>query len=314
MMAEPRTDERSLVPSSPAATHRNTPPTTAERRAVQQITTPAGRFAVIAADHGRPLVEMLDALGAPSTPDEQRAFKADLADTVGRDASAVLLDPDVSLPEIVDRGLLARDVGLLVRIEADGHELEDGLRRSQMIDGLGAGGARALGATAAKVMVFLRADREDLDGYTARLVRGALEDCRRAGLLCVIELMTYPLDEESAEAFAQRKADLVVDGAVLLQECGAKVLKLEYPGSGSACARVTDALQVPWAVLSAGVDHAAFCAQLRDAMDGGADGFIAGRSLWKEAVGRPPSERRRFLDGVARERLHEMLEIVEAAS
>jgi sulfofructosephosphate aldolase len=297
---------------SPDATESALALTTAERRAVQQIKTSGGRFAVIAADHGQPLVDMLEGLGLSGAPEEQRAFKSDLVDTVGRDAGAVLLDPDVSLPDIVDRDLLARDVGLLVRIEADGYEVADGLRQSQLIPGLGAEGARARGATAAKVMVFLRADREDLDGYTAGMVRAALEDCRRAGLLCVMELMTYRLDDESPEAFAARKEDLVVDGAVLLQECGAKVLKLEYPGSASACRRVTDAVDVPWAVLSAGVDHAAFCNQLRDAMDGGADGFIAGRSLWKEAVGRPAPERRRFLDGVARRRMQELLSIVDS--
>ena len=285
---------------------------TAERRAVQQIKTAGGRFAIIAADHGQPLVDMLDALGVSSGPEEQRAFKSDLVDTVGRDASAVLLDPDVSLPEIVDGDILARDVGLLVRIEADGHENADGLRRSQLIEGLGADGARARGATAAKVMVFVRADREDLDGYTAETVRTALEDCRRAGLLCVMELMTYPLDDETPEQFAALKEDLVVNGAVFLQECGSKVLKLEYPGSARACRRVTDAIQVPWAVLSAGVDHEAFCAQLRNSMDGGADGFIAGRSLWKEAVSRPPQERRAFLDGVARRRLEDLVGIVES--
>ncbi len=269
---------------------------------------------MIAADHGQPLVDMLDALGVSSAPEEQRAFKADLVDTVGRDASAVLLDPDVSLPDIVDRDLLARDVGLLVRIEADGHELEDGLRRSELITDLGAEGARARGATAAKVMVFLRADREDLDGYTAGMVRTALEDCRRADLLCVMELMTYRLDDESPEEFAARKEDLVVDGAVFLQECGSKVLKLEYPGSPDGCRRVTDSIDVPWAVLSAGVDHEAFCEQLRASMDGGADGFIAGRSLWKEAVGRPAAERRRFLDEVARRRMEDLLTIVDAAA
>ena len=183
------------------ATHPLTAPSTAERRALQRISTADGRFAVIAADHGQPLVDMLDGLGVPSTPGEQRAFKADLVDTVGRDASAVLLDPDVSLPAIVDRDLLARDVGLLVRIEADGHAMEDGLRRSQLIDGLGAAGARARGGDAAKVMVFLRADREDLDGGTAHVVRAALEDCAKADLLCVMELMTYRLDDESPEAW-----------------------------------------------------------------------------------------------------------------
>jgi sulfofructosephosphate aldolase len=294
-------------------TETTTAPTTAERRALQQIKTSGGRFAVIAADHGQPLVDMLADLGLSTAPEEQRAFKADLVDTVGRDASAVLLDPDVSLPDVVDRDLVARDVGLLVRIEADGHEEEDGLRRSALIPDFGAAAARARGATAAKVMVFLRADREDLDGYTAGVVRAALEDCRRADLLCVMELMTYRLDDESPEQFADRKEDLVVDGAVFLQECGSKVLKLEYPGSADGCRRVTDAIDVPWAVLSAGVDHEAFCEQLRAAMDGGADGFIAGRSLWKEAVGRPAAERRQFLDGVARRRMEDLLAIVDAA-
>jgi tagatose 1,6-diphosphate aldolase len=286
-----------------------TTPSTAERRALQQIATASGRLAVVAADHGDPLVEMLDDLGLPSGHDAQRAFKADLVDTVGRDASAVLLDPDVSLPALVDRGLVGRDVGLLVRIEADGFAVQDGLRRTGMIPELGALGARARGATAAKLMVFLRADREDLDGYTADLVRATLEDCRRAELLCVAELMTYRLEDESPQTFAARKADLVTDGARLLQECGCKLLKLEYPGSAEACARVTDALDVPWALLSAGVDHDAFCDQLRAAMDGGAEGFIAGRSLWKEAVALPAEERRRFLDGTARRRLEALLEI-----
>ena len=224
----------------------------------------------------------------------------------------MLLDPDVSLPQIVDQELLARDVGLIVRIEADGCEVRDGLRESQMISDLGAQGARALGAVAAKIMVFLRADREDLDGYTAQMVRAALEDCRQADLLCVMELMTYRLEDETPEEFTALKEDLVVDGAVLLQECGSKVLKLEYPGSAAGCQRVTDALDVPWAVLSAGVDHDAFCVQLRDAMDGGADGFIAGRSLWKEAVGRPSEERRRFLGEVGRRRMEQMLGIVDS--
>jgi sulfofructosephosphate aldolase len=297
---------------APHITQTGTAPTTAERRALQQLKTSGGHFAVIAADHGRPLVEMLDGLGLASSTEDQRAFKLDLVDTVGREASALLLDPDVSLPQIVDDERLARDVGLIVRIEADGFEVRDGLRESQLIPGLGAQGARALGAVAAKVMVFLRADREDLDGYSAQMVRAVLDDCRRADLLCVMELMTYRLEDETPAQFAAVKEDLVVEGAVLLQECGSKVLKLEYPGSAAGCRRVTDSLDVPWAVLSAGVDHDAFCGQLRDAMDGGADGFIAGRSLWKEAVGQAPEQRRRFLGDVGRRRMQEMLAIVDS--
>jgi tagatose 1,6-diphosphate aldolase len=264
-------------------------------------------FAILAADHGRPLEDMLDGLGLPSGPEAQRAFKADLVDAVGPEAGAVLLDPDVSLPALRDR------VGteLLVRIEGDDVELADGLRRTQMVPDLGAEGARALGADAAKLMVFMRADRDD--AYPAQLVREVLADCRRADLPCVVELMTYRLDDESLERFAARREDLIVDGAVALEECGAEVLKLEYPGSPEGCRRVTDALGVPWAVLSAGVDHEAFRDQLRDAMDGGAAGFIAGRSVWKEAVGLPGDERRAFLQDTARRRFAELVDIVAAA-
>jgi tagatose-1,6-bisphosphate aldolase len=63
-------------------------------------------------------------------------------------------------------------------------------------------------------------------------------------------------------------------------------------------------------VLSAGVDHAAFCDQLRSSMEGGANGFIAGRSLWKEAVGLPAPQRRAFLADTGRRRMAEMRQLV----
>jgi sulfofructosephosphate aldolase len=255
---------------------------------------------------------MLEAAGLPADAEAQRAIKYDIVDTVGRDASAVLLDPDVSVVEIVERGALARDVGLLVRIEADGFDTVGGLRRSRLIDDLGAAGARERGATAAKVMVFVRPDREDLDGYTAELVRAALEDCRREQLLCVIEAMTYRLDDETPAAFAARRGDLIRDSAVLLEACGAKLLKLEYPGSLAACEAVSAAISTPWAVLSAGVDHEAFCEQLGVSMEGGAAGFIAGRSLWKESVGMARDERRAFLDGTVRRRFEQLLAVLDA--
>ncbi len=267
---------------------------------------------MIAVDHGDPLVEMLEAAGLSADAEAQRAIKYDIVDTVGREASAVLLDPDVSVVDIVERRALARDVGLLVRIESDGFDTVGGLRRSRLIDGLGAAGARERGATAAKVMVFVRPDREDLDGYTAQLVRAALEDCGREHLLCVIEAMTYRLDDETPAAFAARRGDLIRDSAVFLAECGAKLLKLEYPGSLAACEAVSSAISTPWAVLSAGVDHEEFCDQLTASVGGGAAGFIAGRSLWKESVRMPPEERRAFLDGTVRRRFEQLLEVLVA--
>lgn len=279
--------------------------------AVRALADASGRLAVLALDHGDPLVAMLHAAGLDASADAQRAIKRDVADTVGRDASALLLDPDVSVRHIVETGALGDGVGLIVRIEADGYDVDDGgLRRSRLIDGLGAAGALDRGGDAAKVMVFVRPDREDLDGHAAALTRAALADCRAHGLPCVIEAMTYRLEGESEAAFAARHGDLVRESAVLLEACGAELLKLEYPGSPAACEAVTASLRVPWAVLSAGVGHEAFCEQLAASRAAGAAGFIAGRSLWKECVALPPAERRAFLDGTARRRFAELVALL----
>ena len=81
--------------------------------------------------------------------------------------------------------------------------------------------------------------------------------------------MTYRLDDESPEDFAARKEDLVVDGAVFLQECGSKVLKLEYPGSaGGVPARHRRDRRAVGGALG-GRRPQAFCEQLRNAMAGG---------------------------------------------
>jgi hypothetical protein len=69
----------------------------------------------------------------------------------------------------------------------------------------------------------------------------------------------------------------------------------------------------PWAVLSAGVDHETFKRTLEEAIAGGASGFIAGRSLWKEAALLERDERRAFLEGEGRRRLAELLALLPSA-
>ena len=122
--------------------------------------------------------------------------------------------------------------------------------------------------------------------------------------------MTYRLEGETPSAFASRRGDLVRESAVFLEACGAKLLKLEYPGSPAACEAVSSAITTPWAVLSAGVDHEEFCEQLSASVRGGAAGFIAGRSLWKECAVMRPSERRAFLEGTVRRRFEQLLEVL----
>ena len=164
-------------------------------------------------------------------------------------------------------------------------------------------------------MVFVRADREDLDGHAATVTRAALADCRAHGLPCVIEAMTYRLDDESEAAFAARHGDLVRESAVLLEACGAELLKLEYPGSAAGVrgGHRGDRRAVGGAVGRAS-GHDEFCAQLAASRRRRRRRASSpGRSLWKECVGLDGAERRAFLDGEVRGRFAELVAVLDAA-
>ncbi|OWK18870.1 hypothetical protein AJ88_03020 [Mesorhizobium amorphae CCBAU 01583] len=91
----------------------------------------------------------------------------------------------------------------------------------------------------------------------------------------------------------------------------AKVLKLPYPGTPDACARITRlAGDVPWAVLSAGVNHSTFLGQVEIAMMNGASGVIAGRSLWKDCISLDRDVQREKLKTIAVSRLREIQAVI----
>lgn len=89
------------------------------------------------------------------------------------------------------------------------------------------------------------------------------------------------------------------------------MLKLPYPGTPEACANITRmAGEVPWAVLSAGVNHATFLGQVEIAMQNGASGVIAGRSLWKDCISLDRDIQRERLKTIAVPRLREIQAVI----
>ena len=124
----------------------------------------------------------------------------------------------------------------------------------------------------------------------------------------VIENLVYALPGEQLSGKARE--DAIIDAAIALDELDIDLLKLEYPGSPDSCRRLADALHRPWAVLSAGVPFEQFSDVLKIAFDeGGASGFIAGRSIWREALPLKGVERQRFLDNMARPRLDDLVAV-----
>ena len=293
---------------------------TAQRRGYRQVCGTDGMMMVVACDQRGAMRKILapDAEAqARISADTLGEVKADIVRCLANHASCVLLDPVCALPKVVDEDVLGRDTGLLIGLDDSGWDVapQTGYRLSRLVPGVSARRVRELGGTGAKLLVYLRPDAPGANKHNLAIIDAAVDDYAREDLLLVVEILTYPLERESPADYAAKFPGLIIEGTRMALEHGAKVLKLPYPGNAEACAEVTRvAGEVPWAVLSAGVDHATFLAQVETAMRAGASGVIAGRALWKDCISLDPALRRDRLSGVALPRLRELQDVVRRSA
>jgi len=74
------------------------------------------------------------------------------------------------------------------------------------------------------------------------------------------------------------------------------IYKLPYPGSATACQKITNLLgAIPWVMLSGGDSFETFLTNFHTAKNNGCAGFLAGRSLWQEALEISPKKREGFI-------------------
>jgi tagatose-1,6-bisphosphate aldolase len=284
-------------------------------RTLADIAGPNGAFSIIAMDQRNTLRRMFTAIGIEATDDDLRQSKADVARALTPLASGILFDPTYGVPAITGNDALAESCGLLVASEpaergkfgAEPITHRDPELNSQWV--------LDLGGDANKFFAQLRADRPapvagepDLVELCLQAVRDVVADCVATGIPSVIENLVYPLPDE--ELTGRRREDAIIEAARALNEIDCDLLKLEYPGSPEGCRRLAEVLDRPWAVLSAGVPFDDFTKVLRIAFDeGGASGFIAGRSVWRESLPLTGQDRAAFLADVARPRLEQLVAV-----
>ncbi|RMC37803.1 tagatose-bisphosphate aldolase [Paracoccus alkanivorans] len=289
--------------------------TTSELRGYQQICGDNGLMMVVACDQRGGMRKVL-----ADTPDAQAAIdeaalgvvKSGIVRHLANKASCVLLDAVCAVPAVVDQGILARDTGLLIGLDASGWDTDrNSYRISKLVPGVTARRVRELGGTGAKLMVYLRPDRPEANEVNIGIIRDCIADFAAEDLLLVVEILTYQLEGESDEAYREAFPGLIVESARISLELGSKVLKLPYPGTAEACARITALCRdVPWAVLSAGVDHETFIGQVETAMQNGASGVIAGRALWKDCISLDPKIHEDRLENIASDRLKQIQDVL----
>jgi len=248
--------------------------------------------------------------------------KLELCSSLAEHASAVLLDPIFGAAQCIGHGVLPNSTGLLVSIEASGYGGGKEYRITKLLDGWSVDKIKRMGASAAKLLVYYRPDLEELASKLLNMLDMIAMECIKYDLPFLVEPLSYPIGNENdnPEQFAAAREQLVLKTARDITALPIDVLKAEFPADlrykkgktelVDLCRQLDISSQVPWVVLSAGVDFELFCQQVEIACQGGASGFLGGRAIWQQAMYIDDTkERVHFLSTVGADRLKRLNEI-----
>lgn len=279
------------------------------------IARPCGAFAMVAMDQRESLRTMFDAAGAGRPGDDVLiGFKLAVARALGPLASGFLIDREFGFDRVRQQGLPA-GCGLILAADALTQQPGGPVEETDLDDVVIAPEFDLAGVAALKLLLIWRRDtRRD---QRVDLARRFVEVAARRGVLSVLEPVVRPTAEESARGDWDEDA-AIVEAARELSPLRPSLYKAQVPRRGKgdpaelrrACERLGAAMTGPWVVLSQGVDRGDFLDAVRAACRGGASGFLAGRALWSDVVGRPDTDR--ALAEISVPRLRRLVEVVDA--
>ncbi len=292
-------------------------------RGLQEIANPDGIFTICAMDHRNSLRRMIHEENPEDVNYEEVVeHKIELCSSLAEYASAVLLDPIFGAAQCISNGVLPKDTGLLVSIEASSYSGGKEHRLTELLDDWNVEKIKRMGASAVKILVYYRPDLKQLASKQLDTVNMVAKECIKYDIPFLVEPKSYPIGSEIANPreFAALKEQLVIKTAQDITTQPIDVLKAEFPAEltynkdknklTELCHQLDRASQVPWVILSAGVDFKSFCQQVEIACQAGASGFLGGRAIWQEAMYIDDTQERvKYLTTVGIDRLKELTEI-----
>jgi tagatose 1,6-diphosphate aldolase len=272
-------------------------------RGLRRLADDHGRFKMLAVDQRPPVYDLIARQRNLDSPplDDVIALKRVLIEALAPLASAVLVDPRTAFPS---SDCIDPRQGMLLTLEDHRFDDSPGGRSSHCIDAWSVDQIKRVGADGVKLLLWYRPD-------ASRAVRHhQLAIAERTGTLCrqhdiafVLELLTYHLNGHGPDRGPIRGAerlDHVLTGveAFAPDRYGVDMFKVESPvlpadlaphdapnaADVEAFSDLSVAVARPWVLLSGGSDRPAFLEALQYACAAGASGFLAGRSIWWDAV------------------------------
>lgn len=284
---------------------------------LDQLADERGVFRVLAVDHRDSLRLYLEPTAPESVPDELLTdIKRALVRAISPAATGVMLEPEYSIPQLIDDGSLAQGVGFLAALESQGYLADPSAGPTTILAGWSVDQAAASGAAACKLLLPYHPDRP-LAADQRAVAAEVIADCLHTGIPLALEPLFYGLDHDDD------RLDIVLRTVDDFASTGADLLKLPFPVDPEvvvdhadrvdACRAVTERCRQPWAILSGGGGFDVFAEQVAAATEGGAAGFMVGRALWGEAARCPAADRDRIIHELVLPRWHRLIDITAPA-
>lgn len=280
-------------------------------RGLRRLANDTGHFTTVALDQRPPIAQILAARRG-ITPeqvsfDDMMAAKRLIVEILGPCASAMLFDPNYALPAAI--ACLPAQTGLMVTLEDHRFQDTPGGRLSNSICNWSVEKIKRMGGDGVKVLAWYRPDAAPkVMAHQKAYVRQVGDACHLHDIAFVLELLTYPFkppDGASCHPLHEVEAQHVIDSLheFTKPEYGVDLFKLESPVAGAnlptadaspqhqvarnwfnEMGQICQKAGAPWVMLSAGVTPAQFLRVMHYACAAGANGFLAGRAIWSEAL------------------------------
>ena len=284
------------------------------RAPLTNLARPSGALAMVAVDQREALRGMFAAYQSTPVPDSQLTqFKVDVARELSPFASALLVDQEFGIDEIINQKALKGSCGLIAAADllvgpAGGAATDTAIDLD--VDPIR---MRDIGSVGLKFLILWRND-ESPDSR-AKLVEDFNKLCEISGLPSIIEIIVKP-PTDTSKAF--NREEEVIIAAKEAANWKPDLYKAEVPFHGEGnlnlvtknAERISEAIGSPWVVLSNGVKQPFFNEAVKACAMGGASGFLAGRAVWADIVG--AADIPKALREVSIPRLEQLAEIVDA--
>ncbi|CAI3499575.1 tagatose-bisphosphate aldolase [Enterococcus cecorum] len=281
--------------------------TAGKTQAMKNLMSEEGIIAALAIDQRGALKKMMKALDFEPKAGDIERFKELVSEELTPYASSILLDPEYGLPASKVR---AENSGLLIAYEKTGYDATVPGRLPDLLSVWSAKRIKEQGADAVKFLLYYDVDEDkEINEQKHAFVERIGSECAAEEMPFYLELLSYDANnaDNGSKEFSKVKPHKVIE---MMKEFSkpryqVDVLKVEVPVNmkyveGFAEGEVvytkeeaakyfkeqSEATNLPFIFLSAGVSASLFQDTLRFAHDAGStfNGVLCGRATWADGV------------------------------